>query len=197
MRKDCLFAMSLDGYIADKSGSVAWLGGHGGPEEPLDTYPELLRQVDTVILGWNTYRQIVTELSPGRWVYEQLTSYVITHRTLPDLSNIRFVQKDPCALVERLRRMPGGGIWICGGAGIIQPLVRGGLIDEYRISVIPTLLGDGIRLFEPTEQAARLHLERVLSAGGIAELTYTVRYPAAPETAPDKECQKNKGAHAP
>lgn len=172
-------AMSLDGYIADKNGGVDWLGGHGGPEEPLDTYPELLRQADTVVLGWNTYHQIVTELSPESWVYEQLTSYVITHRTLPDTPNIRFVQEDPCALVSRLKQTPGGAVWVCGGAGIIQPLVRGGLIDEYRISVIPTLLGDGIRLFEPAEQTTRLHLERVLSAGGIAELTYTVQRPAA------------------
>lgn len=46
MRKIVLFiAMSLDGYIAD-----------------------------AVVMEWNTYHQIVTELSPGEWVYDGLTS---------------------------------------------------------------------------------------------------------------------------
>ena len=81
MRKTILYiAMSLDGYIADKNGSVDWLTGQGTDEENVDTYSEFVKDIDTVVMGWNTYAQVITELSPGKWPYENLTSYIITHR---------------------------------------------------------------------------------------------------------------------
>ena len=81
MRDVVLFiAMSLDGYIADKNGGVGWLSGQGDADEPMDSYGTFIKDVDTVVMGWNTYHQVVTELSPGQWVYEGLKTYVITHR---------------------------------------------------------------------------------------------------------------------
>lgn len=66
MKKISLFiAMSLDGYIADESGGVDWLTGHGDEKMP-DVYSEFAKDIDTVLMGWNTYHQIVTELSPGK-----------------------------------------------------------------------------------------------------------------------------------
>ena len=84
MREVILYiAMSLDGYIADAQGGVDWLGGHGEPEEGMESYSRLLQRIDTVVMGWNTYHQVTTQLSPDRWVYEGLHTYVITHRPLP------------------------------------------------------------------------------------------------------------------
>ena len=77
MRKVVLYiAMSLDGYIADSTGKVDWLNGHGSEEENVDTYSAFIRDVDTVIMGWNTYDQVTTELSPDEWVYKGLTEGV-------------------------------------------------------------------------------------------------------------------------
>jgi dihydrofolate reductase len=176
MRKVVLFiAMSLDGYIADASGKVDWLTGHSAQQEDMDTYSDFIQDVDTVVMGWNTYHQIVTELSPSKWVYENLTSYVITHRKLPSQQRIVFTQESPCEVVRRQRQLPGKTIWICGGASIVKPLLAQGLIDEYRICVIPTILGAGIRLFAQTQKPIPLKLVRTQTGNGIIELVYTVR----------------------
>ena len=69
MRKIILFiAMSLDGYIADSNGGTEWLGGQIPGKNDMVSYEEFIRDVDTVIMGANTYRQLVTVLSPDRCV---------------------------------------------------------------------------------------------------------------------------------
>lgn len=175
MRKVILYiAMSLDGYIADSRGKVDWLEGHG-EEEMADTYTAFTAGVDTVVMGWNTYHQIVTDLSPGTWPYSGMTCYVITHKSLPEAEGIRFVPDDPRELLRVLKEKPGKDIWICGGGAVIHPLLQDGLIDEYRISVIPTILGSGIPLFGTLPEEHKLRLVSMQSGNGIVELTYVPR----------------------
>jgi dihydrofolate reductase len=176
MRKVVLYiAMSLDGYVADKEGGVEWLGGHSDEGDDQESYETFVKEVDTVILGWNTYRQVTEELSPDQWVYENLTSYVITHRDCEDKDNIFFVNETPESLVRALREKEGKDIWICGGASIVQQLVRADLIDEYDISVIPVILGGGLRLFEEIGCERKLWLKGTKTYNGIAELIYERR----------------------
>ena len=176
MRKVVLFiAMSLDGYIADEHGNVDWLNGQDMNVENIDTYSEFVRDVDTVIMGWDTYYQIVTKLSPTEWIYANLTSYVITHRRLPSKNEIFFTEKAPFNLVKELKSKEGKDIWICGGANIVQQLVQSDLIDEYYISVIPTVLGSGIRLFGTAPDEIKLRLISTQIYNGIVELIYTRR----------------------
>ena len=121
MKKISLFiAMSLDGYIADSKGSVEWLTGQGNDDDNIDSYSEFVKDIDTVIMGWNTYHQIVTELSPDEWIYDDFTSYVVTHKPKTSSDKIRFVNENPVELIKRLREENGKGIWICGGANLIQ-----------------------------------------------------------------------------
>lgn len=176
MRKVVLFiAMSLDGYIADKHGNVDWLNGQSENEENMDTYSIFIKDVDTVVMGWNTYHQIVTELSPSEWVYDDMTSYVITHRESASTDKIVFTKKSTCDMVNELKQKQGKNIWICGGANIIQQLINADLIDEYYISVIPTILGSGIRLFGTIPGEIKLKLVHTQTYNGITDLIYTRR----------------------
>lgn len=185
MRETVLYiAMSLDGYIADSEGKVDWLEGQGDGTD-VDSYGEFVKNVDTVIMGWNTYEQIMTELSPDQWVYEGLDSYVVTHRNLPPAEGIRFVCESPCDLVRRLKKTQGKSIWICGGSRVIQPLLWENLIDVFHITVIPVLLGSGIRLFGELPEKIELRLMDTKSYDGITELIYTRRQKAVQ----DKESQ--------
>lgn len=176
MRKVILFiAMSLDGYIADCQGGVGWLQGQNQQEEGEDTYSAFIQRVDTVVMGWNTYDQIVTELSPDQRVYDQQTSYVITHRSLPSTGKIIFTSKSPCLLVKELKQKEGKNIWICGGAKVAEQLMDEDLIDRYEISVIPVILGSGIPLFGGVRKEIPLALVDVQQDNGIVNMIYTRR----------------------
>lgn len=176
MRKISLFiAMSLDGYIADSKGGVDWLVGQEEEGEVIDTYSEFVKDVDTILMGWNTYHQITTELSPEKWVYDDFTTYVITHQEQVSSEKIKFVREDPVELLNRLKKVPGKNIWICGGANLVCQLVKEDLIDQYDITVIPTILGAGIRLFETETREIPLRLIHTQSYNGMMDLVYERR----------------------
>ncbi len=174
MRSVALFiAMSLDGYIADTNGGVAWLEGQeAAGEDGEDAYAQFIKDVDTVVMGRKTYDQIITELSPKQWPYDGLLCYVITHKKESSTEEIHFTGEDPCALIRRLLREEGKTIWICGGASIVQSLLREDLVDQFSISVVPIILGGGIRLFEDVGKEARLRFVKSEGRGGILTLTY-------------------------
>lgn len=175
MRKVILYiAMSLDGYIADAGGGVGWLSGQDGAETE-GSYDAFVKTVDTVVMGWRTYRQIVTELSPGEWVYGGMRAYVVTHRALPPTDDAVFFGGSPCELIEELRAGEGKDIWICGGADLAGQLLEADLIDRFHISVIPTLLGSGIRLFQEGIAERKLRLVRTAAYDGIVDLVYERR----------------------
>lgn len=170
MRKVILYiAMSLDGYIADRKGKVAWLDEYSSDES---SYGNFIKNVDTVIMGWKTYNQIIKELSPNNWVYKGLHTFVITHRKIRIKDEIKFVDEDPKDLINELKQEDGKDIWICGGASIVNQLLKDDLIDEFRISIVPTLLGDGVKLFEVLEKRKKLKLVKNKKYGDLVELTF-------------------------
>ena len=57
----------------------------------------------------------------------------------------------------------------------VQQLVKADLIDEYYISVIPTILGSGIRLFETSPREIKLKLIHTQTYNGITDLNYIRR----------------------
>lgn len=176
MRKTTLFiAMSLDGYIAGPTGNIDWLHGQNPGADDMASYNEFIKEIDTILMGYNTYHQITTELSPGQWFYPDQLTYVFTHRNLPSADNILFVNENVCTLLKTLQQENGKGIWICGGAGVIRPLIAENLIDRYHISIIPVLIGDGIRLFEKYNHTLQLRLIKSETYNGITDVIYERR----------------------
>ncbi len=173
MRKATVYmAVSLDGYIADKHGGVDWLGGNLEDSDSMGSYPQFIETIDTIILGYKTYHQIKAELSPNKWIYQGKTSYVVTHRMEPSTPEIRFVSESPAGLIARLKAESGKDIWICGGASMVNQLMASGLIDRFHFTVIPIILGDGIRLFEPHPLQIRLRLVSTTPYGDMVDLVY-------------------------
>ena len=167
-------AMSLDGYIADPAGGVGYFRRRFGTGARR-LFSRFIETVDTVDLGWNTYRQIVAELSPGKWVYEgknQLCDHPPAGKVR---GRDRFTDQEPQNLIDALKAMPGGDIWVCGGAGIAHQLISCRKMDRYHITVIPTLLGDGIRLFARQLRKEDLRLLSVERYNGMVDLIYEPR----------------------
>jgi dihydrofolate reductase len=176
MRNTVLYiAISLDGYIADMKGSVDWLAGDGSQADAEGSYFQFLKKIDTVVLGYSTYHQITTELSPDKWAYEGMKSYVLTHRTQQSTEEIIFTDENIETLMTTLKSVEGKDIWICGGANIVNQFIDQNLIDRYHISVIPVILGNGIPLFQKQNKDIKLKLISTESYNGITDLVYERR----------------------
>lgn len=174
MRNVILYiAVSLDGYIADRDGSVNWIKGQDESVETEDTFTPFFDSIDTVIMGKRTYDQIVSELSPDQWPYTGASTFVITHDDKSkDTEHIRFKNMSVSRLVDELKELPGKDIWICGGAQIANQLIDKDMITTYHIAVIPVILGGGFRLFDTTESKIDLTLVYTKQYNGIVELIY-------------------------
>lgn len=175
-RKVILYiSQSLDGFIADDKGSVDWIIGNKEDYDSDYGYEAFIKDIDTVILGSNTYNQIINELSPDKWVYETLQSYVLTTKNMKDTSNIKFVNMSIKDLINKLQQEKGKNIWICGGANLINECLKEDLIDEYQITTIPVILGNGIRLFDNTNKKIKLELKETKEENGLILGIYTKR----------------------
>lgn len=173
-RKVILYiSQSLDGFIADSKGNVDWILGNDKNYDSDYGYETFIKDIDTVILGANTYRQIVNELSPDKWVYEDLQSYVLTSENLKDTPNIKFVNTGVKRLINELQKADGKNIWICGGVSLVNQCVKEDLIDEYQITTVPAILGNGIRLFAENDKNIKLKLKNVKEENGLILGIYT------------------------
>lgn len=175
-RKVILYiSQSLDGFIADSNGSVDWILGNNENYDSDYGYETFIKDIDTVILGANTYNQIKNELSPDKWVYENLQSYVLTNQRVEDTTNIKYVNMNIKELINRLKQENGKNIWICGGANLVNQCVKENLIDEYQITTVPVILGNGIRLFEENNKNIKLELKDTKEENGLILGIYAKR----------------------
>lgn len=139
--------MSVDGFIATHDDDLSWLSiVQNGKEEY--GYVDFNNQVDTYIVGRKTY-EVVLKLTGGDFPQaKQHKCYVITRQNLPNKDGISFYNGSLEELINNLKKEKGKHIYCDGGGEIVKLLMEKNLIDEYIISVIPTILGDGKRLFK-------------------------------------------------
>jgi dihydrofolate reductase len=164
---------SLDGFIAKHDNSVSWLDisgevYEGGVSE--ESAEEVIKAIDCYVLGSRTYEHA---LQLG-WPYGDTPTVVVTNRELPSTrKSVEFYSGDLIRLVDEILAPRYGNIWLVGGAMLCQSFLRLGLVDEIRLSVMPVLLGDGLRLFGNSSTETRWRLKDVVAyKAGIVELLY-------------------------
>ncbi|WP_152270325.1 dihydrofolate reductase family protein [Agriterribacter humi] len=148
MRKISLFiAMSLDGYIAKPNDDLSFLKIVEKEGEDYG-YAEFTARIDTIIIGRKTYDYVLKEIGASHYDNGQRDIYVITRTERPQVGRTTFYTGNLTELVDRLKSESGKNIYCDGGAEVINELLKHDLIDEFIISVIPVLLGNGTRLFK-------------------------------------------------
>ncbi|MEN8237205.1 MAG: dihydrofolate reductase family protein [Pseudomonadota bacterium] len=142
-------ATSSDGFVADKNGGVDWLPQAADPGDTLG-YKALLNRIQIIIMGRRSYEQI---LGFGDWSWSDKTTYVFTSKPMTtDRENIHFVHDDVPTFMKRFgAENPNQDIWLLGGAQLAHSFAQAKLIDECVITIVPTILGAGIKLELPYE----------------------------------------------
>ncbi len=148
MRKLSLFiATSLDGYIAKPNDDLSFLKLVEKEGEDYG-YAEFTSSIDTIILGRKTYDYVVREIGSSHYDNGERNVYVITRTEKPPVGKTTFYTGNLTELIQKLKATNGKNIYCDGGAEIINELLIHDLIDEFIISVIPILVGNGTRLFK-------------------------------------------------
>jgi dihydrofolate reductase len=170
-RKVVLYiASSLDGYIAKPNDDLSFLSMVEKKGEDYG-YGEFINSVDTVILGRKTYDWIMKQVP--EYVHTDKNTYVITRTAKPSVGNTNFYTGNLKELISNLKAKEGKNIFIDGGAEVVNALSKENLIDEFCISVIPVLLGEGVRLFKDGRPEQKLKLVSTKQFDtGLVQLNY-------------------------
>jgi dihydrofolate reductase len=174
-------AMSLDGFVADRDGSAGPLYPAFDEMVGSDYLQGFIKTTGAVAMGKNSY-----DMAQGDYTgYEfQVPLFILTH-TVPttvakganDNLSFHFVTDGVESLITQAKAAAGDkDVVIVGGANVIQQCLKARLIDELQISIVPVLLGDGLRLFEHLEHE-HMQLEKVKVTelpGGITDISFRV-----------------------
>ncbi len=176
--------VTLDGVFEAPGGGEAFERGgwvfqfDRGPEGDKFKLDEL-RAAEALLLGRVTYDGFA-EAWPQRQgtgeFAEKMNSmpkYVVS-TTLEQGSwtNTTVIKEDVHEQVERLKQQLSGDLLVAGSARLVQTLIEGDLIDEYRLMVFATILGAGKRLFEEGGEPKKLRLADCRQAGETVILVY-------------------------
>ena len=163
-------ASSLDGYIAKPNDDLSFLSIVQNEEEDYG-YADFVSTVDTVIMGRRTYDWIMKQVPV--FPHADTNTYIITRTPRPATGKTNFYSGNLKDLISHLRNEPGKNIFVDGGAKIVNALLNDQLIDELIISIIPVLLGNGIRLFNDGRPEQNLKLLGVkYFDSGLVQLHY-------------------------
>ncbi|WP_372933063.1 dihydrofolate reductase family protein [Mariniphaga sediminis] len=172
-RKLALYiAMSLDGYIAKRDDNIDFLSMVETANEDYG-HADFLQSIDTVIWGRKTFDKV---LSFGNGVpYKNKKVYVISRSRTGKEEHAEYTD-NAVNLVKSLKQQEGQNIYCDGGAEIVYELLSNRLIDRIIVSVIPHLLGDGIRLFKDNNTEQQLVFKRSINyPSGLVQLWYDVK----------------------
>lgn len=161
-------AMSLDGFIAGPKGENDWI-----VMDPEIDFRALMSSFDTILMGRRTYE---ASRGHGGGGMPGINAYVFS-RTLKqkDCSGVTVVANAREAIGE-MKAQAGKDLWLFGGGGLFRSLLEQGLVDAVEVTVVPVLLGGGVKLLPEPYDVHKLKLmrHRVYEKTGTVSLEYAV-----------------------
>jgi dihydrofolate reductase len=108
--------------------------------------------------------------------------FVLTHHTRPSIemeggTTFHFVDATPAeALATAREAAAGGDVRVGGGVTVIREFVAARLVDHIHITVVPILLGRGVRLWDGLESLEQdYEIEATASPSGVTHVTFSRR----------------------
>jgi len=136
-------AVSLDGYIASKSGDLAWLNKYLAEGDDYG-FDGTMKRTGIFIMGANSYKEM---LKFGRVGGKERTYVITKEKDLKKGSQTELFGGDLKELAEKVKSETEKDIYIWGGGSVITQFIALDLLDELILAVIPVLLGDGVPRF--------------------------------------------------
>ncbi len=168
---------SLDGFIAKEDGDVSWMHSidqyDKGASLSEEEITQFLESIDCYVMGSKTYE---TALQLG-WPYGDKPVIVLTSRNLKsERESVKFYNGDLQNLVTNNLKSQYQNIWMVGGGELTRDFLLHKLADELVISILPVILGKGVRFFKSIDTQINLHLkEEKAYSDGMIELTYEIK----------------------
>ncbi|MED3575180.1 dihydrofolate reductase family protein [Cytobacillus praedii] len=170
-------AITLDGFIEGKNGEVDWC--------TMDSemgFINFLNQIDTILYGrksydlWGRFTPEIEETDTEKKMWELVHSKVkyVFSRTQKKFDNKAiFINDNILEEVNMLKNKPGKDIWLYGGANLITTFFNLGLVDEFRLSIHPVILGEGKPLFIDIKERLNLKIVNTRTfSSGVVQLNY-------------------------
>ena len=172
--------ISLDGYSCDDGTELYQVLGELPDDEQWDEhFVSRLRQAGDHIMGRVTYEGMAEFWpkldDPVARAMNEIPKVVFS-RTLRSAGwpQSRIASGDTAAEIARLKAEPGGEIVAHGGVQFARSLIRLGLVDEYRLMVLPAAVGRGEPLFTGLDHPLRLRpVTGRTFPNGMLELVYS------------------------
>ena len=177
--------ISLDGFMAGPGGDTSFILYDEALRD--HTYP-LMATVDTAVYGRTTYQMMESywpdlvdaedphERGHARW-YRDVAKIVASRTLTAATSTVRVVGEDIVGALRAEKQKPGGDIMIFASPTLTHTLAAADLVDEWRLSIQPAILGAGLPLFAPVEKRVKLELRssQTFASGVIAVRYATTR----------------------
>jgi len=162
-------ATSLDGFIADREGSVDWLAPY---DARLYGYDSFISEVGALIMGRRTF-ELISALGED-WPYAGKPVYVLSSSSLEDVpGGVSVSARGIAAALQQARAATRKDIWIVGGAVTMQSALEEDLIDMMEIFLVPVLLGSGLSLLNDLSRRPTLTFDGIETfPDGVVKLRY-------------------------
>lgn len=173
--------ISLDGFAADANHGLGFLSYD---QELMQYADELMKTVGTPVYGRTTYELMAGywpamlnkpdadkhSLAHARWVEDVPKVVFSTTLTEATWNNTRLIKENVAEEVKKMKEEPGKDLVIFGSPGLTASLLKLGVIDEYRLTIHPIILGSGISVFRDNDARSKLTLveAKTLKSGVIA-----------------------------
>lgn len=170
-------AVTLDGFIEGPNGEVDWC-----IMDPDMDFNKFLNQIDTILYGrksydiWGQYipKNEDSDTDKEMWRLVHSKEKYVFSRTQKETDNRAILINDNIVEeVNKLKKKPGRDIWLYGGSSLITTFINLGLVDEFRLSVHPIILGEGKPLFIDINKRLNLQIvETKKFSSGVVQLIY-------------------------